>query len=499
MNSEQRRAARRKRREEKRARAKAERVKACTLETVADLNSLCKASKQAARGVMWKASTQRYMKDYLRNAVKSRQDLLEGRDICRGFIRFDLWERGKLRHISAVHFPERVVQKSLSQNALVPAIVPTLVSANSANIKGRGTDYALKLLKRHLADHWRRHGREGYILLGDFSDYFARIAHEPVKRQVADALLDPRVVALEHRLIDAQGEVGLGLGSEPNQICAVAHPNRIDHYVAEMLRPEAYGRYMDDFYLIHESKEYLQVCLLLIEHECAKLGIALNPRKTRVVKLTRGFTWLKKRIFYTETGRIVMKPCRDSITRERRKLKKMARMVADGVMTPEQVERSYQSWRGGMKRLDAHRSVLAMDALYRSLFENLARERGAQQHLAVSGRDTCPVRRFPDIEPDDGFRHSSWCHGGILQSVGRSEPLSATPTLPGRGACARQFPISRPERRAPPVATPPGPSTGQGQTAIRRRPIGGPSGLARIVGNAPNARHRNLSVAHFRL
>lgn len=161
MKSEQRRAARRKRREEKRARAKAERIKACTLETVAGLNSLCKASKQAARGVMWKASTQRYMKDYLRNAVKSRQDLLEGRDICRGFIRFDLWERGKLRHISAVHFPERVVQKSLSQNALVPAIVPTLVSANSANIKGRGTDYALKLLKRHLADHWRRHGSLG--------------------------------------------------------------------------------------------------------------------------------------------------------------------------------------------------------------------------------------------------------------------------------------------------------------------------------------------------
>ena len=81
---------------------------------------------------------------------------------------------------------------------------------------------------------------------------------------------------------------------------------------------------------------------------------------------------LKKRIFYTETGRIVVKPCRDSITRERRKLKKMARMVADVAMTPEQVEHSYQSWRGGMKRLDAHRSVRAMDALYRSLFESLA-------------------------------------------------------------------------------------------------------------------------------
>ena len=47
--------------------------------------------------------------------------------------------------------------------------------------------------------------------------------------------------------------------------------------------------------------------------------------------------------------------------------------------------------------------------------------------------------------------------------------------------------------------TPPGPSSGQGQTAIRRRPIGGPSGLARIVGNAPNARHRSSSMAYLRL
>ena len=45
----------------------------------------------------------------------------------------------------------------------------------------------------------------------------------------------------------------------------------------------------------------------------------------------------------------------------------------------------------------------------------------------------------------------------------------------------------------------PRPSSGQGQTAIRRRPIGGPSGLARIVGNAPNARHRSSSAAYLRL
>ncbi|MBQ9068227.1 MAG: hypothetical protein IJ131_04070, partial [Eggerthellaceae bacterium] len=53
-------------------------------------------------------------------------------------------------------------------------------------------------------------------------------------------------------------------------------------------------------------------------------------------------------------------------------LKKQAQMVREGKMTMEQVERSYQSWRGGMKRLDVHKTVLSMDALYKSLFENLA-------------------------------------------------------------------------------------------------------------------------------
>lgn len=368
MNSEERRTARRARREAERARKKAERNAGCDLEAVADLNALHKAARQAARGVSWKASVQRYQADVLRNVVKARRDLLEGRDVSRGFIRFDLYERGKLRHISAVHFSERVIQKSLTQNALVPAISPSLVLDNSANLKGRGTDFAITRLKGQLARFSRKHGTDGYVLLVDFSDYFARIAHEPAKAIVSAALEDERLVALEHRLIDAQGDIGLGLGSEPNQILAVAFPSAIDHFVREMCGVEAYGRYMDDSYCIHPDKAYLQVVQLLIERKCDELGIVINRRKTRIVKLSRGFVFLKKKFSFGDNGRIVVRPSRESITRERRKLKKQRKMVDQGVMTPEQVERSYQSWRGGMKRLDAHRTVLSMDALYKDLF-----------------------------------------------------------------------------------------------------------------------------------
>lgn len=368
LNSDERRAARRKRREEERAAKKAERNKDCTLENVASLENLYRAAKESSRGVKWKGSVQRYLIRILRNIAKTRNDLLNGNDISRGFIHFDIWERGKLRHISSVHFSERVIQKSLSQNALVPAIAPTLINDNSANIKGKGTDFAIMRLKRQLADHYRKHGAEGYILQIDFSDYFANISHEGVKQLVERYLTDPGVIALECAQIDAQGEVGLGLGSEPNQILAVAYPTMIDHFVVECCEVEAYGRYMDDSYAIHMSKDHLQVVLGAVEVKCSQLGITLNTKKTRIVKLTRGFTFLKKKFSYTETGRILVRPCRASITRERRKLKKLAALYRKGEITLEQAERSYQSWRGSMLRLDAYRTVRSMDSLFHDLF-----------------------------------------------------------------------------------------------------------------------------------
>ena len=368
MTSEERRAARRARREQRRAAKRAQRQQALTLEAVADLDNLYQAAQDAQRGVCWKASVQRYMKDALRNTVKARHQLQDGEDVRRGFHEFDLYERGKLRHISSVHFSERVVQKSLSQNALVPALSRSFIRNNTANTKGRGTDDALARLRRDLVRHYRRHGTEGYILLVDFANYFGSIEHGRMKRIVADSLDDARVVALENSFIDAGGEVGLGLGSEPNQVCAVAYPDRIDHFITEVCRPEGYGRYMDDTYILAPDRLTLQICLAHIRDMCGRMGLEVNMGKTHIVKLSKGFTWLKKRISYGKNGKVVMRFCRDSVTRERRKLKKQARMVAEGVMTMEQVRQSYQSWRGAMERLDAHKTVRRMDALYHSLF-----------------------------------------------------------------------------------------------------------------------------------
>ncbi|OUO61492.1 hypothetical protein B5F74_05040 [Collinsella sp. An271] len=368
MNSDERRAARRARRDSKRAANRARRIEGCTLEAVADVDNLYGAAMGAARGVRWKATVQRYMARVMRNVIKARRDVLSGRDIRRGFIKFDLYERGKLRHISSVHFSERVVQKSLSRTVLAPAIWPTLTVGCSANIKGKGTDYAIARLKAQLVRHHRRHGAEGYVLQVDFSDYFALIDHDACKRLIDRAVDDEGAKRLIYDQIDASGEIGLGLGSEPNQILAAALPSPIDHLGLRMPGILASGRYMDDSYYIALDKDTLWCLLALIEIECARLGIVINPRKTKMTKLTRGFTFLKKRFYFGENGKVVVRPCRDSIARQRRKLKKQAALVRAGVMTREQAVQSYQSWRGMVMHLDAHETLLRMDALFKDLF-----------------------------------------------------------------------------------------------------------------------------------
>lgn len=377
MNSDERRKARRARRDAKRAANRAKRCAALTISNAARLDNIHEAARDAAKGVRWKASVQRYMIHSLRNSLYARRDLLAGNDIRKGFVRFHVIERGKDRAIAAPRFSERVIQKAVTRAVMAPAVWPTLTPGCAANMRGRGTDYALMRLKGQLAEHYRRHGAEGYVLLIDFSDYFGTIDHGTALDLVRRTLTDPAAVEFMRLQIEANGRIGLGLGSEPNQALAVAIPSPLDHLGERWRGIEASGRYMDDSYFIALDKETLWRFLDAARALCSSLGITINERKTRVVKLTRGFTFLKKRFRFTESGRIVVTPIPKSLARERRKLRIHARMVAEGSMTLEQAYVSYMSFRGSLERkrgdgrprfrMDVHLIVRDFDRLFAEL------------------------------------------------------------------------------------------------------------------------------------
>lgn len=370
MNSEERRKARRARREARREAKRRKRNENITLENMVSMNALYKAHKEARRGISWKNACQNYEIHWLTNIVRQHDEIMAGGDIgCRSrHIR--IYERGKPREIDAPIYEDKVTQKALAQFALVPAIEPTLIEWNSANRKGKGALHALKHLRTAMAEHYREHGSEGYILLMDYKSYFASIDHEVAKDVIRRNVVDERIVRLASNLMDAQGE-GLGLGSEPNQIVAVAIPNPIDHFITQNCAMKLYGRYMDDSWVIGESKAELEVILGLVRERCRELKITLNEKKTRIVKLSHGFTICKKLVYYGENGKVVMKPSRDSIVRERKLIRGHARLIAKGEMTKEDAGISFQSWRGWQSHFDAATAVASMDAYYKGRIGSL--------------------------------------------------------------------------------------------------------------------------------
>lgn len=367
MTSEERREARYKRRNFKRKEKKRLLLKKHSFDRVASLNSLDEAAKLAARGVSWKASVQRYRMNQLAYIYDTHEHLLNGDDVRKGFNCFWVCERGKRRYIQSVHFSERVVQKSLCRNALIPVMTHGLIYDNGASQEGKGTQFALDRLKIHLERHFRHHGKEGGILLIDLHDYFGSIDHECLKEIYRDTFEDAKLLRLIYSFIDAFDR-GMGLGSEVSQISAIAYPNRIDHFIKEILRTKGYGRFMDDSYLIHGDINYLRNCLEIIRAMYREIGIELNEKKTMICDLRHGFTFLKTRHYITDSGRILRKPCRDSITRERRKLKRQAKLAEKGIMTHEEIRTSYASWKGSMSHRDAYRTVANMDRLFSQLF-----------------------------------------------------------------------------------------------------------------------------------
>lgn len=356
---------------------------------VADYNSLYRAYKDARKGVTWKASVQRYGLDLCKNLCKTHNALIKGEDARKGFIAFDLVERGKLRHIQSVHFAERVPQKSLSQNALMPVLSNSLIYDNGASRQGMGVSHAIDRTTLFLREYYKEHGNEGYVLQIDLKDYFGSIPHEPMKQLIREKFTDEKIIRLTESFIDAFADAkikevkkykdiameygdeyakGLGLGSEICQICAVSYPDKVDHYIKEKLRIRPYERYMDDSFIIHPDKERLKEILEEIRGIYASLGIRLNEKKTKIVKLSRGFTFLKTHFILTDTGKVVKRICRESVTRERRKLKKFAKLNEKGEMSFEQIREAYNSWRGHASQKDAYRTIRNMDALFNRLF-----------------------------------------------------------------------------------------------------------------------------------
>ena len=369
MNNQQRRQAR----YERRVRARAEKLEArrkqYSFEAVFSFGHLWKSYKLCCKGVGWKASTQKFRNKPLSNVARLYNAIKAQKFRSRGFYEFDRCERGKLRHIKSVHISERVVQRCQCDYALIPLFRPTLIYDNAASLKGRGIDFAKDRLERQLKTYYRKYGAKGYALMYDFKSYFENVSHEKLFEIADKTIPDKKILALYKYLIKMFGEKGIGLGSQVSQISAVKYPDCIDKAATQKWAVLGYGRYMDDGYIIHNSKIYLRHCLDLLKNECRQSKIILNAKKTEIVSLSNGMVYLKHRFILTETGKVLRIPQKDSYRRHIRKLKSFSRKIEAGEMPLEAAVDSHISWRSHLLRSHAHKQIANADKQFGAILK----------------------------------------------------------------------------------------------------------------------------------
>ena len=392
------------------------------IDFVSDYNALIAAYKRVHRVSGWKCSAQKAGINLLKE-VQALSEEIESTSYRPGEgVTFQMCERGNLRLVRALNVRDTIAQQALCQSLLIPVLERYLIYDNGASLKGKGISFTRRRFEEHLRWHYRRYGTDGYALKIDFRKYFDNIEHEKLLKMILTKIPDARLKivlqhilesnrqdvshdqrnideimqepfnSLEHEKIPNEKLTGqkflpksLGIGSPLSQIAGIFFPTRIDTYCKTVRQLHCYDAYMDDRIILHPDKEYLKRLRGDIEHIAGEMGLFVHPKKTQIIKISHGITFLKTKYLLTDTGRIVRRIPHDTVTTERRKMKALARLVAAREMDYAACTRQYLSWRGDKEWYNAHRTVRNMDNLYRRLKAWLKQQKKQQARQTPRG------------------------------------------------------------------------------------------------------------------
>lgn len=346
--------------------------------------NLRRALNRCCRNVRWKDSVVGYELHAPQNTHRLLQSIQDCTYRISPYQRFIIYEP-KRREIVATRIADRQVQMALCMGGLYEDITEHFIYDNCACQTGKGTDFCLKRIKKHMCDFYRKHGKDGWVLKMDIHHFFPSTRHDVAKAAIAKRVGDEKARDCVFDVIDSfGGDVGIGLGSQISQLVELAVLDDLDHFIKERLGIKHYVRYMDDLVLIHEDKEYLKYCWKEIEKQLNAIGLELNE-KTTMYPLKQGVKFLQWRFIITDTGKIDMKISSKKMGKQRRKIKKILCKEKSGEYLEGTAYNSLTAWKANAARGDSYFQQQRMTHYYYTVkagIENDYERRAASEERA---------------------------------------------------------------------------------------------------------------------
>lgn len=359
------------------------------------------------KGSSWKKEPQRFEADFLHQLRILQIQLENGTYKTSKGSEFILNERGKIRYVHGSVMRDRVVRHALCDEVLNPAIQPYLIYNNGASQKNKGITFARQMFERDLHNFYLEHrDNEGYVGFVDMSKFYDNIRHQmildmfqPIIDEFSFNLLEEIIntFAIDvsymtdeeyeccmdvifnsieyHRNISEDEKIGLkymrksvDIGDQVSQSIGIYYPTPVDKYATVVRGCKRYGRYMDDIYLMGRDKEYIQSVISGIADKASEIGLFVNMKKTRIVKMSETYKYLQVKYTLSDTGRVIKRINPESLSRERRKLKAYKRLLDKEVLSYDNIEQAYKSWMGSFTKIMSKQQISNMKTLYKELF-----------------------------------------------------------------------------------------------------------------------------------
>ena len=262
----------------------------------------------------------------------------------------------KERDVQAPAFVDKVVLHAAVDNILYDAITRSFIRDNYSSQKGKGTHDGLARLKHQMVSYYRAYRTaEGWVVKADVRKFFASIDHVKLKRKLRQVFrrrgLDRTVYDLLCLYIDASE--GLPLGYQTSQLFALLFLDEFDHWVKEVKRCRFYGRYMDDFFIIVETREEATALLAEVREWMDGLMLDLN-QKTGIFPLRNGIDLLGFHSYLTESGACIQKLRQSGVDNIRARVKLWQEEYEAGNITKEKIEEKFMAWDAHAAHGDTH-------------------------------------------------------------------------------------------------------------------------------------------------
>lgn len=332
---------------------------------ICSFKNLYRAYRKAKRGKKNNGSCARFQTMSLEGVHTLKEQLEKQEYHVSPYNEFKVYEP-KERIIKSCTFKDKVVQHCLCDEILHPRLANEFLRTNYAGQVGKGTHFGMDCIKDHMLTFYREHGLEGWILKCDITKFFYQIDHDVLKDIVDYHFPDEYTKWLNHSFIDSTDGLGIPLGNQVAQVYALLMLNGMDHMITGELGIRFYGRYMDDFYLIHHDKEYLKWCLECIREMVGSLGLSLNG-KTQIVPFKCGIGFLGFHHYVTAEGRYIRRLKGENKRKIRKRLRTYAKLVKNGRMTQEKFMEKYDAWKNHALHGNCIKLVCSMDLYVKEL------------------------------------------------------------------------------------------------------------------------------------